>query len=226
MSLNSTPGHTSNSSYESHYDPSFTAEITAKMHVPDKISIFPDAERRDTITYQPEDVKASMNVPDRILVAGDNKHIPARESLPELKFETPLPYQLQTFVLAPPPDVLTVEEYPYPSVDIKPSTRIIEKKKPMLEQTSWFDFCCFVIQFSLKQLLQLKKNDLNESALSSVNAPEEEIAILRKQVRHLSRRVLAIEQESQQRQQREIIMYTLGIAYFFIKGLVWLHRHF
>ncbi|KAF8793211.1 Mitochondrial fission factor like protein [Argiope bruennichi] len=174
------------------------------MHVPDKISIFPDAERRDTITYQPEDVKASMNVPDRILVAGDNKHIPARESLPELKFETPLPYQLQTFVLAPPPDVLTVEEYPYPSVDIKPSTRIIEKKKPMLEQTS----------------------DLNESALSSVNAPEEEIAILRKQVRHLSRRVLAIEQESQQRQQREIIMYTLGIAYFFIKGLVWLHRHF
>ncbi|CAL1300133.1 unnamed protein product [Larinioides sclopetarius] len=204
MSLNSTPGHTSNSSYESHYDPSFTAEITAKMHVPDKISIFPDSERSEATTYQPEDVKASMNVPDRILVAGDNKHIPARESLPELKFETPLPYQLQTFVLAPPPDVLTVDEYPYPSVDVKPSTKIIEKRKTILDQTS----------------------DLNESALSSLNAPEEEIAILRKQVRHLSRRMLAIEQDNQQRQQREIIMYTLGIAYFFIKGLVWLHRHF
>ncbi|GBL78300.1 hypothetical protein AVEN_42837-1 [Araneus ventricosus] len=204
MSLNSTPGHTSNSSYESHYDPSFTAEITAQMHVPDKISIFRDTERQEVTTYQPEDVKASMNVPDRILVAGDNKHIPARESLPELKFETPLPYQLQTFVLAPPPDVLTVDEYPYPSVDVKPSTKIIEKKKAILDQTS----------------------DLNESALSSVNAPEEEIAILRKQVRHLSRRMLAIEQENQQRQQREIIMYTLGITYFFFKGLFWLHRHF
>ncbi|GFY59766.1 hypothetical protein TNIN_236951 [Trichonephila inaurata madagascariensis] len=207
MSLNSTPGHTSSSSYDSHYDPSFTAEITAKMHVPDKICVVQGMERSESNLYHPEDVKSSMNVPDRIIVAGDNKHITMRESLPELKFETPLPYQLQNFALAAPPDVLTVDEYPYPAVDTKPLTKTVEKK-PVLDQS-----------FN-------SMHDLNESSLSSVNAPEEEIVILRKQVRHLSRRVLAVEQDNQQRQQREIILYTLSITYFFIKGLLWLHRHF
>lgn len=209
MSLNSTPGHTSSSSYDSHYDPSFTAEITSKMHVPDKICVVQGVERPENNIYNPEDVKSSMNVPDRIIVAGDNKHITMRESLPELKFETPLPYQLQNFALAAPPDVLTVDEYPYPIVDMKPPSKTIEKKKPVMDQ-------------SFNSSMQ----DLNESCMSSVNAPEEEIAILRKQVRHLSRRVLAVEQDNQQRQQREIILYTLGITYFFIKGLLWLHRHF
>ncbi|GFX59811.1 hypothetical protein TNCV_1778501 [Trichonephila clavipes] len=207
MSLNSTPGHTSSSSYDSHYDPSFTAEITAKMHVPDKICVVQGVERPESNLYHLEDVKSSMNVPDRIIVAGDNKHITMRESLPELKFEAPLPYQLQNFALAAPPDVLTVDEYPYPAVDMKPLMKTVGKK-PVLDQS-----------FN-------SMHDLNESSMSSVNAPEEEIAILRKQVRHLSRRVLAVEQDNQQRQQREIILYTLGITYFFIKGLLWLHRHF
>ncbi|GIX77755.1 hypothetical protein CEXT_9891 [Caerostris extrusa] len=149
MSLNSTPGHTSNSSYDSHYDPTFTAEITAKMHVPDKICVIQGAE---STHYQPEDVKSKMSVPDRILVAGDNKHIAMRESLPELKFETPLPYQLQNCVLAAPPDVLTVDEYPYPSVDIRPPTTTVVKK---VEQTT------------------ASMNDLNESSMSFTNAPEE-----------------------------------------------------
>ncbi|GFQ65111.1 hypothetical protein TNCT_108921 [Trichonephila clavata] len=75
MSLNSTPGHTSSSSYDSHYDPSFTAEITAKMHVPDKICVIQGVERPESNMYQREDVKSSMNVPDRIIVAGNTRLI-------------------------------------------------------------------------------------------------------------------------------------------------------
>lgn len=66
--------------------------------------------------------------------------------------------------------------------------------------------------------------DLNESSVSV--GPEDDIVMLRKQLRHLSRRVLALEQESQQRQQREIILYAVGVAYFVLKGFIWLHRHF
>lgn len=66
--------------------------------------------------------------------------------------------------------------------------------------------------------------ELNESTMSG--APDDEVSMMKKQLRHLSRRVLALEQECQQRQQREIILYAVGITYFTLKGLIWLHRHF
>lgn len=83
-------------------------------------------------------------------------------------------------------------------------------------------FKSWVIQLHL--IFLSFRSDMNESSISA--APEDEVVMMRKQLRHLSRRVLALEQESQQRQQREIILYTVGITYFVLKGLIWLHRHF
>lgn len=72
MSMNTSPDHTSSSSYDSHYDPSFTAEISAKMHVPDKICVFENAgQRQENNLYNQQEVKATMNVPERIMVAGN-----------------------------------------------------------------------------------------------------------------------------------------------------------
>jgi hypothetical protein len=52
----------------------------------------------------------------------------------------------------------------------------------------------------------------------------EEVVHLRKQLAKLNRRVMSIELENMQRQQRDKIVYAIGLAYLFIKTVVWLSR--
>lgn len=53
----------------------------------------------------------------------------------------------------------------------------------------------------------------------------EEALHLRRQVAKLNRRVLAVEVDNIQRQQREKIVYCLGLAYFLIKAIMWMNRN-
>lgn len=55
--------------------------------------------------------------------------------------------------------------------------------------------------------------------------PIEEVTHLRRQVARLNRRVLSIEIENLQRQQREKVVYLLGLAYFCFKAIMWLNRN-
>lgn len=52
----------------------------------------------------------------------------------------------------------------------------------------------------------------------------EEVVHLRRQLAKLNRRVMSIEVENLQRQQREKMMYAVGLAYFLFKALIWLNR--
>ena len=52
-------------------------------------------------------------------ILGENKHIAVRDFVPELKFEKAFPATMPNYVLEAPPNVLTVDEYPYPSVEFK-----------------------------------------------------------------------------------------------------------
>ena len=56
-------------------------------------------------------------------------------------------------------------------------------------------------------------------------SPSEEVSLLRRQVGRLNRRVMALELDTQQRANREMIMYTLGVAYFLIKAILWINRN-
>lgn len=56
-------------------------------------------------------------------------------------------------------------------------------------------------------------------------SPSEEVLHLRRQVAKLNRRVLSIEIDNVQRQQRDKIVYSIGLAYFLIKALMWLNRN-
>lgn len=55
--------------------------------------------------------------------------------------------------------------------------------------------------------------------------PAEELQNLRRQVHKLNRRMLSIELDNVQRQQREKIVYCIGLAYFFMKALLWMNRN-
>ncbi|PSN34984.1 hypothetical protein C0J52_19009 [Blattella germanica] len=54
--------------------------------------------------------------------------------------------------------------------------------------------------------------------------PSEELVHLRRQMAKLNRRVMAIELDNLHRQQREKIIYAIGLAYFFFKTVFWLAR--
>lgn len=52
----------------------------------------------------------------------------------------------------------------------------------------------------------------------------EELVHLRRQIVKLNRRVMAIEAEQLQRQQKEKIAYAISIAYLLFKVIAWLNR--
>jgi hypothetical protein len=54
--------------------------------------------------------------------------------------------------------------------------------------------------------------------------PSEELVHLRRQMAKLNRRVMAVELDNMQRQQREKIICAIGLAYFFFKAVFWLAR--
>lgn len=53
----------------------------------------------------------------------------------------------------------------------------------------------------------------------------DEVVHLRRQVAKMNRRVLTIEFDNLQRQQREKVVYCLGLAYFLFKAIMWLNRN-
>ena len=55
--------------------------------------------------------------------------------------------------------------------------------------------------------------------------PSEELVHLRRQVAKMNRRVLAIEIENIQRNQRDKVVYAVGLAYFLLKAFMWLNRN-
>lgn len=63
------------------------------------------------------------------------------------------------------------------------------------------------------------------SALDVSLPPSEEIQHLRRQVGKLNRRVMAIELEMLQRQQKERILYALTLTYLILKAFSWLTRN-
>ncbi|XP_023244838.1 transport and Golgi organization protein 11-like [Centruroides sculpturatus] len=214
MSDKSSPVHYFNSVGD-HYDPEFTREISSKMLVPDRISVIGEnsAQLSERSHLLSEQQKLIMNVPERILVAGGDKHIGGREPLPELRLESNL--MLNPFPgvqLSTPPHVITLDEHHYPSVVEKSGESKTKSKRLFTDSDVPVD-------------QEHQSPQGTNSTEITPHSPEEELALLRRQVKHLSRRVLTIEQDNQQRQQREIAIYSLGVIYFLLKGLIWLHKN-
>lgn len=57
------------------------------------------------------------------------------------------------------------------------------------------------------------------------HSTSDEVILLRRQVAKLNRRVLAIEFDNIQRQQRDKVVYCMGLAYFLFKAIMWLNRN-
>uniref|UniRef100_A0A1B6G236 Mff-like domain-containing protein n=1 Tax=Cuerna arida TaxID=1464854 RepID=A0A1B6G236_9HEMI len=198
------------------YDPTFTQEISQKMRVPKRIRV--DGEEDDVSANLPpsswnQPDKFDMQVPDRILVIGQDQHFGTRAPPRELQFENSVMPPDPGFVrVQTPPRVITLDEHYFPSADDEflrhPSAEPVAKiVAPPTRPTQ------------INRALDMSSEQSAEGMSTS-----EEVVHLRRQLAKLNRRVMAMELNTLQQQQREKIMYAVITAYFLIKGLMWLNR--
>ncbi|XP_068218694.1 transport and Golgi organization protein 11 isoform X2 [Palaemon carinicauda] len=204
--------------YDGHYEP----DITSVMKVPKRIRVTGENEDDPTVNwarYNGHNEKLEMSVPDRIVVAGGEQHIGTRGIPREVELEKsimpqpdPTLYRVQT-----PPRSITLDSYSYPSAaeDLSPSDEK-EGSTPASVQT--------VLPHNSNTFISTGR-DTGTPGLTTDLSPSEEVSLLRRQVGRLNRRVMALELDTQQRAHREMIMYTLGVAYFLIKAILWINRN-
>ena len=63
-----------------------------------------------------------------------------------------------------------------------------------------------------------------EGSVKETMTPFEELQLVRRQIAKLNHRLMAVELENQQQQQREMIFSILVTAYFFGKFVMWVNR--
>jgi len=198
-------------------DSAYTADISNKMRVPDRLTAHGAAPVRNgeinyTETTNTEHMYG-MQVPDRILLNGNDQHFPAKSTPRELQLEhsvlppTPEHVRVQT-----PPRSIKLDDVAYPSADegIQTPENYVKTKPVNNGYTT-------------------NSNSLGDLTLRSGESTEglsvnDEVQMMRRQIAKLNHRLMAVELENQQQQQREMVLTVLCSVYFLVKAVVWLNK--
>ncbi|XP_076330007.1 transport and Golgi organization protein 11-like [Tachypleus tridentatus] len=208
MSQGENSQHQFSGSFDSFYNHDFTAEINTKMTVPQKISFMEESLTTVSRPHTLDDSKnLFMHVPERILVLESNHHVEGRESLPGMNIECSFVGEQKSDIhLNTPPHTLTLGEHYFPTIFEEESGATQQKNHNGKIDADVFPNKLDHSRYQLPFSQPLEGLSIKET--------EEEVALL-----------LAVEQENQQKQQREIILYAMSALYFLLKGILWLHRH-
>lgn len=214
-----------NGEADNFYDPNFTLDINKRMRVPKSIRVsgdYTEEEIADTNGSSWNQVvagdKFEMHVPDRILVVGQEQHVGTRAPPREITLENAvLPPEAGIVRVQTPPRILTLDDHYFPAVDEEEPNSYPTETKDSLSSKSHG-------QYSTETQI-VREQTPSYSALNVSLPPSEEIQHLRRQVGKLNRRVMAIELEMLQRQQREKILYALTLTYLILKAFSWLTRN-
>lgn len=214
-----------NGEADNFYDPNFTLDINKRMRVPKSIRVsgdYTEEEIADTNGSSWNQIvagdKFEMHVPDRILVVGQEQHVGTRAPPREITLENAvLPPEAGMVRVQTPPRILTLDDHYFPAVDEEEPNSYPTETKDSLSSKSHG-------QYSTETQI-VREQTPAYSALNVSLPPSEEIQHLRRQVGKLNRRVMAIELEMLQRQQREKILYALTLTYLILKAFSWLTRN-
>jgi len=201
-------------------DSDYTADISTKMRVPDRLTAHGGvpATSRNGDPHIVEDAGGhmyGMQVPDRILLNGNDQHLPSKSVAREMQLEqsvlppTPEHVRVQT-----PPRSIKLEDVAFPSADEgiqTPDHNVKAKQRSITVAKS----------SSFEHDLSLRAGESTESL-----SVYEEVQMMRRQIAKLNHRVMAVELENQQAQQREMVLTVLCSAYFLVKAMVWLNKSF
>ncbi|XP_055541527.1 transport and Golgi organization protein 11 isoform X2 [Wyeomyia smithii] len=268
MARSISPGGYSNYEDDSLFqNAAYTHDINEQMRVPKRIratgDYFDDNELlsngNGAINSWNYHDKIEMNVPDRIVVLGQDQHLGTKSAPREIMLENSILPKDPGFVrVSTPPRVISLSEHHFPSASDDPEerettdeyeARSLDSAEGMNNGTSGAGSRQRLSRAdgrvvvsgpggSSQKRTPFSKPNNSELVLSrsfreetptfggSVEnlTPPEEMTHLRRQVTKMNRRLLALELDNMQRQQREKIIYCVGLAYLLLKTFMWLSR--
>ncbi|XP_072474142.1 mitochondrial fission factor isoform X15 [Notamacropus eugenii] len=224
------------------YEMEYTEGISQRMRVPEKLKVAPPPpDLEPGFQEGVPNASVTMQVPERIVIAGNNEDISfSRPADLDLIQSTPFkPLALKT-----PPRVLTLSERPLDFLDLErpiPPTPQNEDEKshseeePSLQQVRTAGRLKrerSMSENAVRQNGQLVRND-SIYGLSSLDATIEgtpddvtvvDAATLRRQIIKLNRRLQLLEEENKERAKREMIMYSITVAFWLLNSWLWFRR--
>ncbi|XP_004561450.1 mitochondrial fission factor homolog B isoform X3 [Maylandia zebra] len=211
-----------------HYELEYTEGISQRMRIPEMLKVAPTAHEDPNLGSQEVPHSVIMQVPERIVVAGgsDDSQFSRPRDL-DLIQSTPL----EMLSLKTPPRVLTLNERPLDFMEddqrVAPdSEEVLRPQGRLRRERSASE------NAAVRQNTQLMRND-SALALStyepSLDGTADDMTVvdattLRRQLIKLNRRLQHLEEENKERTKREMILYSVTVAFWLINTWVWLRR--
>lgn len=210
------------------YEMEYTEGISQRMRVPEKLKVAPpNADLDQGFQEGVPNASVIMQVPERIVVTGNNEDISfSRPADLDLIQSTPFkPLALKT-----PPRVLTLSERPLDFLDLErppptPQNEEIRAVGRLKRERS-------MSENAVRQNGQLVRND-SMYGISHIDAAIEgasddmtvvDAASLRRQIIKLNRRLQLLEEENKERAKREMVMYSITVAFWLLNSWLWFRR--
>ncbi|XP_050820088.1 mitochondrial fission factor isoform X4 [Gopherus flavomarginatus] len=211
------------------YEMEYTEGISQRMRVPEKLKVAPPtADLEQGIQEGLPNASVTMQVPERIVVAGNSEDIPfSRPSDLDLIQSAPFkPLSLKT-----PPRVISLSERPLDFLDLeRPPTQTPQSEE--VRSVGRLKRERSMSENAVRQNGQLVRNDsmygLSNLDTTLEGTPDDmsvvDAASLRRQIIKLNRRLQLLEEENKERTKREMIMYSITVAFWLLNSWLWFRR--
>ncbi|XP_030072489.1 mitochondrial fission factor isoform X9 [Microcaecilia unicolor] len=211
------------------YEIEYTEGISQRMRVPEKLKVAPtNTNLEQKLEEELPNTGVIMQVPERIVIAGDSEDIPFSRP-PDLDLIQSTPYD--TLALKTPPRVLTLSERPLDFLDLERPLAMTPQNEE-LHAVGRLKRERSMSENAIRQNGQLVRND-SIYGLSNVDSmlevtPDDMTVVdatsLRRQIIKLNRRLLLLEEENKERAKREMIMYSITVAFWLLNSWLWFRR--
>ncbi|XP_059370012.1 mitochondrial fission factor homolog B isoform X2 [Carassius carassius] len=229
-----------------HYELEYTEGISQRMRIPDQLKVAPYESEEQDLPENETLHTAMMHVPERIMVAGDSDDMQFPRDL-DLIQSTQLE---STLSLKTPPRVLTLNERPFDFLEMEQPSSASQPSKEARTQSRTRREHSVSDNTGVQHNGQLARNDSTKPSLrggsilsnpqhdnrhalatldSTLEGGVDDMAVvdatsLRRQIVKLNRRLQLLEEENKERVKREMIMYSITVAFWLINSWVWLRR--
>nr|XP_006637951.1 PREDICTED: mitochondrial fission factor isoform X8 [Lepisosteus oculatus] len=210
------------------YEIEYTEGISQRMRIPEKLKVAPSNSEEQEEGLRETHHSAMMHVPERIVVAGDGDDLQySRPRDLDLIQSTPL----ESLALKTPPRVLTLNERPLDFLELDRSVGSAHHNEEVRSQGRSRRERS-MSENAVRQNGQLVRNDsmFGLSTLDSTleGTPDDmtvvDAASLRRQIIKLNRRLQLLEEENKERTKREMIMYSITVAFWLVNSWIWFRR--
>ncbi|XP_053565817.1 mitochondrial fission factor isoform X3 [Bombina bombina] len=208
------------------YQIEYTEAISQKMRVPEKLKVASNSAESDTKNQFHMPVSGvMMQVPERILVSGHSEEASFSRP-PDLDLIQTTPFE--PLALKTPPRVLTLSERPLDFLDLERPTPHSDEPRSIGRQKRERS----VSENSTRQNGQLVRHDSTyggPSLDSTLEGNLDDMTLvdatsLRRQIIKLNRRLLLLEEENKERVKREMVMYSITVAFWLLNSWFWFRR--